>query len=74
MTFLTFNKFVNEELDDFFQEADKHGNLKIPVDINNKPINYQKTSFYVKPKMKKTVVKHKKTWTGTKKGNDKNLF
>jgi hypothetical protein len=72
MTFLTFNKFVNEEIDEFFQEADKHGNLKLPVDINFKKINHQKNSFMVEPKMKTTKIKHKKTWEGTNKG--KNLF
>jgi hypothetical protein len=72
MTFLTYNKFVNEELDNFFQEADKHSNLKLPIDINTKPIDYQKPSFSIKPKMKETAVKHKKTWTSTK--NGKNLF
>ena len=33
MTFLTFNTFVNEELDKFYEESQKHGDLKVPVDI-----------------------------------------
>jgi len=72
MTFLTFDKFVNEELDKFFEESDKHGNFKAPIDINLNMIEHQKNSFMVEPKMKKTKVKHKKTWTKPSKGT--NLF
>ena len=70
MTFLTFNKFVNEEIDKFFEESDQHGSFKVPIDIESKNYDYQKNSFVVKPKVKKTKVKKKKLWTGTNKGNE----
>ena len=64
MTFLTFNKFVNEELENFYEESSKHGDLKVPVDIQTDKYEHQSGSFVVKPKMKNTKVKSKKIWTG----------
>ena len=53
MTFLTFNKFVNEELENFYEESSKHGDFKVPVDIQTDKYEHQSGSFVVKPKMKK---------------------
>jgi hypothetical protein len=73
MTFLTYNKFVNEELEKFYEESNKQGDLKAPVDFMCK--NYESPSggsFVVEPKMKKTKIKSKKIWKGTNKS--KGLF
>lgn len=72
MTFLTFNTFVNEELDKFYEESEKQGSLKIPIDMPNTEFEYQKSSFVVEPKIKKTKVKTKKVWQGNNKS--KGLF
>ena len=72
MTFLTFNKFVNEELENFYEESSKHGDFKVPVDIQTDKYEHQSGSFVVKPKMKNTKVKSKKIFQGTNKS--KGLF
>ena len=72
MTFLTFNKFVNEELEQFYEESQKQGDFKVPVDIQSKEHEYQRSTFVVEPKIKKTKVKTKKIWQGTNK--NKGLF
>ena len=72
MTFLTFNKFVNEELENFYEESSKHGDLKVPVDIQTDKYEHQSGSFVVEPKMKNTKVKSKKIFQGTNKS--KGLF
>lgn len=72
MTFLTFNKFVNEELEKFYEESSLQGDFKAPIDIKSNDYKYQKTSFVVKPKIKRTKVKSKKVWQGTNKS--KGLF
>ena len=72
MTFLTFNTFVNEELEKFYEESSKHGDFKAPVDIQINKYEHQSGSFVVEPKMKKTKIKSKKIWTGNNKS--KGLF
>lgn len=72
MTFLTFNTFVNEELEKFYEESSKQGDFKAPVDIQIKNYEHQSSSFVVEPKIKKTKVKSKKVWTGNNKS--KGLF
>lgn len=72
MTFLTFNTFVNEELDKFYEESQKEGDFKAPIDIQSKDYEYHRSSFVVEPKIKKTKVKSKKIWQGTNKS--KGLF
>ena len=72
MTFLTFNTFVNEELEKFYEESNKQGDFKAPVDIQIKNYEHQASSFVVEPKIKKTKVKSKKIWTGNNKS--KGLF
>ena len=72
MTFLTFNTFVNEELEKFYEESNKQGDFKAPVDIQIKDYEHQSSSFVVEPKIKKTKVKSKKVWTGNNKS--KGLF
>ena len=72
MTFLTFNTFVNEELEKFYEESNKQGDFKAPVDIQIKNYEHQPSSFVVEPKIKKTKVKSKKIWTGNNKS--KGLF
>ena len=73
MTFLTFNKFVNEELEKFYEDSKKEGNLKAPIDFDTMKYDYQESkSFVVEPKIKKTQIKTKKIWKGTNK--NKGLF
>ena len=72
MTFLTFNTFVNEELEKFYEESSKQGDFKAPVDIQIKNYEHQSASFVVEPKIKKTKIKSKKIWKGNNKS--KGLF
>ena len=74
LTFKKFQEFVNEELDQFYDEAETNEkNYKIPVDLKTKDYKYSGSTFIV-PKAKKPeiITKIKKTWS--KPGTTKNLF
>tara|TARA_R100000005_G_C4986051_1_gene194385 strand:+ start:74 stop:265 length:192 start_codon:yes stop_codon:yes gene_type:complete len=63
---------VNEELEKFYEESNKQGDLKVPVDFVSKNYKSESGMFVVEPKMKKTQIKKKKIWTGNNKS--KGLF
>jgi hypothetical protein len=77
MTLLTFKKyqeFVNEELEQFYEEAENsQKNYKIPVDLKKNDYSYDGSSFDInKVKKKERIKKIKKTWV--KNNKTKNLF
>jgi len=77
MTLSTFKKyedFVNEELEQFYEEFEVNSkNYKMPVDIKKTKYEYNSSSFEVdKIKKKETIKKIKKEWNGVNKS--KNLF
>ena len=74
LTFKKFQEFVNEELDQFYEEAETNKkNYKIPVDLKTKDYVYKGSTFSAsKAKKLDRVSKIKKTWI--KPGTTKNLF
>ena len=74
LTFKKFQEFVNEELDQFYEEAEiSQKNYKIPVDLKKKDYEYSGSVLHVdKVKKPDTITKIKKTWV--KPGTTKNLF
>jgi hypothetical protein len=73
-TFKKFDKFVNEELEKFYDDLDDSSkNYKVPVDLKIKDYEYKGSSMELeKPKKKETIKKVKRTWI--KGNNAKNLF
>jgi len=74
LTFKKFQEFVNEELDQFYEEMESSSlNYKIPVDLKPKTYEYKGSEFEISNIKKKEVIKKiKKTWVGVDK--TKNLF
>ena len=74
LTFKKFQEFVNEELDQFYEDLDDSSkNYKLPVDMKSKDYVYKGSKFDVgTAKKKETIKKVKKIWCGVDK--TKNLF
>ena len=74
LTFKKFETFVNEELEQFYDDLDDSSkNYKIPVDLKIKDYSYNGSQMELeKPKKKETIKKIKKLWTGSDK--TENLF